>query len=640
MCGIAGILSAFGGDNIFAMTQALTHRGPDEEGHYRDEFIALGQRRLSIIDLSGGRQPMSNETDSLQLVCNGEIYNSPELRRELLGRGHQFKTNCDVEVILHLYEDYGRDCVKHLRGMFAFALWDKDRKCLLLARDHMGQKPLYFTRTANGLVFASEIKAIFASGLAEPKIDLNGLWHYISLRYLPDHYSLFANVEKLPAASTLIWQDGTIQVDRYWDLKFHEKLPGDEAETEEGLDQLLRDTIEMHLLSDVPVGAFLSGGIDSGTVSSIMATLSPEPIHSFSIGVHEQSFNELPFARLVAEKYGMRHHEEVVNTDILNLLPAMVHHMEEPADPFAVGVYLASSIASRHVKVVMGGDGGDENFAGYDRFAGQRIVDYYCLLPAWFRQSVMTRLIGAIPNTFSYKSLAQKAAWVHELSRFDPGERYAQSMSVLRFTSESKELLFTDGAKQKISDRNSLEKILDHFNANNASELIDRMLYTDLMTRIPDHLLLTVDRMSMAHSLEDRSPLLDYRLVEYAARIPGSLKLNNMKLKHILRKVAARYLPSELITREKQGFSFPIGIWLRTDLRSFVTNLFRESRFVELGVFERRYVDRLFQEHLEGRFEHSYRLWILLNLEIWYRLYFENNSIESAQETIERLSAA
>ena len=640
MCGIAGILSPTGGERIFDMTEALTHRGPDESGHYRDELVALGQRRLSIVDLAGGQQPMSNETDELQLVCNGEIYNSPELRRELISRGHTFKTNCDVEVILHLYEEYGKNCVKHLRGMFAFALWDKTARKLLLARDHLGQKPLYFHRTKNGLIFASEIKAMFASGLAAPEIDIEGLWHYTSLRYLPDQYSLFAKVEKLPAASLLVWNDGAVEIERYWNLDFRNKLTGGEAEIEEGLDQVLRETVQQHLLSDVPVGAFLSGGIDSGTVSAMMATLTSEPVHTFSIGVHEQSFNELPYARMVAERYGMNAHEETVDANILNLLPSMVHHMEEPADPFAVGVYLASSIASRHVKVVMGGDGGDENFAGYDRFAGQRVVDYYCLLPAWIRRQVMRRLIKAIPNTFAYKSLAQKAAWVHELSEFAPGERYAHSMSILRFTSEAKEQLFTGSAKQDVTDRDSLEKVLHYFNAENATELVDRMLHTDLMTRIPDHLLLTVDRMSMAHSLEDRSPLLDYKVVEYAAQIPGSLKLKGAKLKYVLRKVAGRYLPQELITREKQGFGFPIGIWLRTDLRPFVTNLFKESRFVELGIFEQSYIDNLYKEHLDGTFEHSYRLWILLNLEIWYRLYFEQNSIENTQETVYRLSAA
>jgi asparagine synthase (glutamine-hydrolysing) len=629
MCGITGIISPNKHDAIINMTKILMHRGPDEDGFYSDEVISMGQRRLSIIDLSGGRQPILNEDETLILTCNGEIYNSPDLRKQLLKGGHSFRTATDVEVILHLYEDCGIDCVKHLQGMFAFALWDKTQKTLMLARDHMGQKPLFFF-SHNGLfAFASEVKAILASGLVEPQINLNGLWHYVSLRYLPDQYSLFNGIQKLPAASYLFLQNGKVTINKYWELNFNNKLIGSEDEVAEGLNALLLKTIEQHLLSDVRVGAFLSGGIDSSTVTAMMAKITGEKIPTFSIGVKEQGFNELPYARMVVEKYGLEAHERIVKADLIQLIPSMIYQLDEPSDPFGVGVYLVSQVAREYVKVVLSGDGGDENFAGYDRFAGNRLVDYYCLLPRWFRMTVMQKIIERIPESFGYKSLAQKAGWVNHMSLFTGGERYAQSMSYLRFTQQSKEKLFTDSAISQIQDYDSLSKILRFFNSDSVDHLVDRMLYTDLMTRMPDHLLAIVDRMCMAHSLESRSPLIDYKVVEYAASIPAGLKLQGRNLKYILKKVASRYLPHELIHREKQGFGFPLAIWMRKELKNFIRNLFKESRFVEAGIFNRDYMTKLLDEHVYGKADHNFRLWILINLEIWYRLYFENETPDS-----------
>lgn len=634
MCGIAGVTGAGRAETVRRMTDVLAHRGPDDSGFYHDDDIALGQRRLSIIDLHSGQQPISNEDDTLQLVCNGEIYNSPALRKELEARGHRFKTQTDVEVILHLYEDHGPDCVKHLRGMFALALWDTGRRRLLLARDHLGQKPLFFFNRDGRFAFASEVKALLGPGLMEPAIDLEGLWHYLSLRFIPDEYSLFEGIHKLPAATCLIFENNEVRTHRYWDLDFTDKMTGSGPEIEDRLNDLLMSTVDEHLLSDVRVGAFLSGGIDSGTVASMMATLSSDPIPSFSIGTREEEFNELPYARMVSKKYGMEAHEQIVDPDLVHAIPAMIYHMDEPADPFGFGVYLVAQLASQHVKVVLGGDGGDENFAGYDRYAGQRLVDYYCLLPAWFRQGLVKRISDRIPESFGYKSLAQKAAWVNEMSLFSGGERYAQSLGVLRFTHEAKQSLFSDSARQRINDYNSADKILRFFNADNADHVVDKMLYTDLMTRIPDHLLTVGDRMNMAHSLENRSPLIDYRVTEFAAGIPADLKLHRNKLKYILRNVASRYLPRELTHMKKQGFRFPLGIWFRTDLKDMLRSLFSQSRFVELGIFEQSYINRLLDEHIAGKVDHNYRIWLLLNLEIWYRLYFENESIDSMRELI------
>ena len=622
------------------MTRALVHRGPDGEGFYVGDDVALGHRRLSIIDLEGGRQPISNETGTLQLVCNGEIYNSPQLRGELISAGHVFKTATDVEVIVHLYEEYGPECVKMLQGMFAFAIWDDIKRTLFLARDHLGQKPLFYTCIGADIAFASEVKALLVSGLVEADIDLDGLWHYMSLRFIPDQYSLFRNIKKLPAATSLTWSDGEVNITNYWSPYYGNKLTGTEKDIEDGLNELLLNTVRMHMLSDVPVGAFLSGGIDSSTIVAMMAQTSGSRIPTFSIGVKEQNFNELPYARMVAERYDLDTHEQVVQADLIHLIPEMIHHLDEPSDPFGVGVYLVSKIASQEVKVVLSGDGGDENFAGYDRFAGQRLAEYYSILPHWLRSKVMRGLIRRIPESFGYKSFAQKAGWLNEMSFYSRGERYAQSMSFLRFTQEEKEKLFTDRAKSSLKDRNSVQKILRFFDAENAEELVDKMLYTDLMTRIPDHLLSIVDRMSMAHSLESRPPLVDYKVVEYSARIPANMKLKGTDLKYILKKVAARYLPPELIYRRKQGFGFPLGVWMRNDLRNFIGNLFEESRFIEHGIFDKGYIQHMITEHMDGKVDHNYRLWILINLEFWYRLNFEGDTVDALRDLTDRLMAA
>ncbi|MGB5308706.1 MAG: asparagine synthase (glutamine-hydrolyzing) [Arenicellales bacterium] len=643
MCGIAGIMGSNRVDAIKKMTDIMIHRGPDDSGYYHDDDISLGQRRLSIIDINHGRQPISNEDDTLQLVCNGEIYNSPQLRETLIAKGHRFKTATDVEVILHLYEEYGDDCVKHLRGMFAFALWDSVKRRLLMARDHLGQKPLFFYQKNGGFAFASEVKSILASEIIKPEIDLEGLWHYMSLRFMPDHHSLFKGIEKLPAAHYLVLEGNLITVNRYWDVDFKDKLTASKEDITDQLDELLLDTVKGHLLSDVRVGAFLSGGIDSGTVASMMAVLGEKNLPHFSIGTKEKEFDELPYARMVSEKYGMEAHEKVIEPDLIHTIPSMIYHMDEPADPFGFGVYLVAEEAAKHVKVVLGGDGGDENFAGYDRYAGQRLVDYYCLLPKWFRQGIVKKISDRIPESFGYKSLAQKAAWVNEMSLFSGGDRYAQSLGVLRFTHESKRKLFTESAIQSLGDPSSGEKILQFFNADNADNVVDKMLYTDLMTRIPDHLLTIGDRMTMAHSLESRAPLIDYKVVEFAASIPANLKLNNRALKgnhlkYILREVASRYLPRELITLKKQGFRFPLGIWFRTDLKDFLRRLFDQSRFVELGLFEKSYIDNLLDEHISGKVDHNYRIWVLLNLEYWYRMYFEGETVESMKEFSDQLA--
>ena len=639
MCGIAGILKPGHADTVRAMTALITHRGPDHEGYYTDEHISLGQRRLGVFELAIGGQPLVNEAGNLQMVCDGVIYNSQGLRRELESRGHQFRSTSGTEVILHLYEEEGVHCVRRLRGAFAFAIWNRDDRSLFLVRDQMGQKPLFYVDEPAGFAFASEVKCLLATDLVKREADIDALWHYMSLRFLPDRYTFFKGVCKLPAATWLLRRgDGTLQSERYWDLDFTRKLACSEDEAVEQLDKLLAQTVKLHMQSDVPVGSFLSGGIDSSVVTALMAKAADAPFPTFSIGVKEQKINELPYARMVSQQYGLLGREKVVEADLVRLMPRMIHHLDEPSDPFGVGVYLVSREAAREVKVVLSGDGGDENFAGYDRFAGQRLVDYYAWLPAWLRRQVFGRLISLVPESFGYKSAAAKLKWLHAMSFHDAGRRYAESMSFLRFTDEHKQNLFTPAARAALEDPDSVAKILCHFNSNRAGEMVDRMLNTDLMTRMPDHLLAISDRMAMAHSLDARPPLIDHMVTEFAASLPGRYKLKGRSLKHVLRRVAARHLPRKLIERPKQGFGFPIAIWLRTDLKTFTRNLLlRDSRFVANGTFDGAYVRRLVDEHQDGKADHNFRLWILLNLEIWHRLYFEGETVDSCGAQIDRL---
>ena len=641
MCGIAGFIGQGHEEHIEAMTRLMSYRGPDDEGFYSDDLISLGQRRLSINGVSDGHQPIANEKGDILLVCNGEIYNSPDLRRELEAKGHVFRTSTDVETILHLYEEVGEKCFARLRGMFGAAIWDKTNRRLLLARDHMGQKPVFFATRGADIAFASEPKSVLASGILGREIDLEALWHYMSLRYLPDDRSLFRGVRKLPAATYAVWEHGKVRTERYWRLDtFKDKREGDEKTLTDDLEKLLLETIEMHLLSDVPVGTFLSGGIDSSLITAMTAKITGRKFNTFSIGVNDQ-INELPWAEKIATQYNLDWRTETVEANLVEMLPEMIFHMDEPADPFGVGVYLVSRLAAKYDKVVLSGDGGDENFAGYDRFAGQKLARMYGLIPGFLRRGVLAPVIGLIPESFGYKSLAGKLRWLSDVGAHSrtPGETYARSMSVLRFTQEQKEALFTDRAVRQIADTDSVGQILKFFDDGTASEYLDKMLYTDLETRIPDQLLAITDRMSMAHSIEVRPPLIDYKVTEFAASLPCSIKLRGTGrgLKYILRNVAKRYMGADLVDRPKQGFGFPIAKWLRGDLAAFQRNLFKQSRFVELGLFRQEEIERLMEEHIGGKADHNFRLWILINLEIWYRMCFERKSIGEMKEFIAQL---
>ena len=647
MCGIAGFFGKEGARRVRGMCDLMVHRGPDDSGFAELCGMAVGQRRLSINDLSGGRQPLFDPSGRVCLVCNGEIYNYPELRAEYEAKGYVFKTRSDSEIVLPLYLEHGEKCVEKLRGMFGLAIWDSRCRKLLLARDHLGQKPVFYAQGADGsFAFASEPKAVLASGIVPREVDMEALWHYMSLRYLPDDRSLFKGVVKLPAATYAVWEEGKgVRTEKYWTLStFEPKRRGSAEELADELEALLLDTVRKHLLSDVPVATFLSGGIDSSLVTAMTAKIAGKPFDTFSIGVKDQDLSELPWAEKVAKQYGLHWIHEIAEPDVVGTIPEMIHHMDEPADPFGVGVFLVSRLAAKHDKVVLSGDGGDENFAGYDRFAGQKLARLYGLVPGVVRRGLLGPAIGLVPESFGYKSLAGKLRWLNDVGGHagSDGEAYARSMSVLRFTQEEKERLFTDRAKALVGSSDSVGKILAFFEDGTASEHLDKMLYTDLMTRMPDQLLAISDRMSMAHSIEIRPPLIDVKVTEFAASLPCALKLRGRDrgLKWLLRQVAARYLPRELVDRKKQGFGFPIARWLRGDLADFQKRLFAQSRFVELGLFRQEAIDRLVSEHVGGKADHNFRLWMLINLEIWHRQCIEGATPGEMKELIGRLRAS
>ncbi len=617
------------------MSRLLAHRGPDDEGYFVNGEIGFGHRRLSIIDLKKGRQPICNEDETVWIVYNGEIYNYKKLRGELEEKGHHFKTDSDTEVIVHLYEEHGEGCLDRLNGMFSFAIWDQKSRKLFLARDRIGQKPLFYREKGENFVFASEVKAILADDGADRDIDFEAVNHYLSLRFIPAPLSMFRGIKKLPAGHYLVFQDGKVRVSRYWDFSFLRKLHFSGLEDyADALNEKLVEVIDEHLVSDVPVGAFLSGGLDSSTIVAIMGKILPGRFKTFSIGVKEQDYNELPFARMVAKKYNTEHVERVVEADLIRLLPKMVWHLDEPSDPIASCMLHAAKLASEHVKVVLGGDGGDELFGGFDRYLGVGFVDYYTYLPPILRQKIIGSVINSIPDSFTYKSLAQKLKWMHHLSEYEGGERYAQATTFFRFTHEGKAEIFNDGLWDRLKHIRSTDIIVEQFNKTNAENPIDKMLYADFMTRLSEHTLMLTDRMNMAHSLEARSPYLDHTLVEFLASFPNEMKVRRKTLKYILRTITKDYLPPEIVNRKKQGFMFPVAYWFKNELHDFLRRFLLDSRIIREGFFKRESVEQLIIDHRQNREDNHVRLWMLLNLEVWHQIYLEGKDLGALEENI------
>jgi asparagine synthase (glutamine-hydrolysing) len=573
--------------------------------------------------------PLSNEDGTIWVVHNGEIYNHRELRGELEARGHRFSTHSDTEVIVHLYEEFGERCVERLEGMFAFGLWDGPRRRLVLARDRLGQKPLFYESRPERLLFASEPKAILAARDQAPELDATALHHFLSLRFVPPPRTMFAGIHKLPPAHTLVFEGGATRIQRYWSLSFSAKLDVSDAEFATLLDERMDASVRSHLVSDVPVGALLSGGLDSSSIVALVAPSATPDLQTFAIGVDAPDFDESPYAEAVARHCGTRHRSETVGAEVVELLPRMIHHLDEPCDPIAACQFKAAEFVSRHVKVVLGGDGGDELFAGFDRYLGMRWVHRYAGLPASLRERVLHPLIRSMPDTFAYKSIAQRARWLAEVSMAaTPGERYAAATCFFRFTHAEKMDLYGADLADRTSATRSIRIVADRYDEGEGWTPLDRMLYADYTTRLPEHSLALVDRMSMAHGVEVRSPFLDHELVSLLAAFPDRLKIHRGRLKVALREWARTRLPTPVVERAKQGFMFPVAYWLRSRLFEVVKQRLLTSHLVRSGLFRESYVRRILQEHHTGKVDHHVRIWMLLSVVIWHQLYIERRDLE------------
>lgn len=627
MCGIAGFIAQenFPDEHesrlvLDRMCRRIAHRGPDDQGLIISGAVALGMRRLSIIDLAGGRQPMSGCAGAVTIVFNGEIYNYRELQPELEARGHQFKTHSDTETILHAYEEYGPACVKRLRGMFAFAMWDSRRQELFIARDRAGKKPLYYTVTTRGtFLFGSELKSLREHPEFHGETSLEALDAYLTFGYVPDPLTIFRDVHKLPPGHHLTFASGRLRVEQYWDFPYQE-LQAEPMQNEEQcleeLRALLDEAVRVRLVSDVPLGAFLSGGVDSSTVVGLMARHADQPVKTFSIGFHEDSYNELKYARVAARHFETDHHEFVVTPDICDIVDELVWHFDEPfADSSAIPTYMVSKLAREHVKVVLSGDGGDEVFGGYTRYALDRRRSGFARLPRSFRQRVMQPLGRRLPHG------AWGRNYVHNVA-LNPLDRYIEDISI--FTSLNKPSLYTDGFRMQLGATEVAARFRECAARSRADDGLDPLLYLDSKTYLPGDILTKVDRMSMAASLEARVPLLDHKLIEFVCtRIPASMKMKGLETKHIFKRAVRDLVPAEILNRPKMGFGVPIEQWINKQLRERVRETLTESRTTGRGYIEKHYVNVLLDEHERGRRDHARELWSLFMLELWHRTFVD-----------------
>lgn len=635
MCGIAGILELTGArpDPLILrrMCDLLVHRGPDDEGIHQEGPVAFGQRRLSIVDLDHGHQPLGNEDGTVWATFNGEIYNFRSLRKTLEAQGHRFRTDSDTEVIVHAYEEYGVECVRHFRGMFAFALWDMSEQALLLARDPLGKKPLFYTEADGELVFASELQGLLQHPGVRRETDPFAIHEYLTYGYIPAPRTIFRDVRKLPPAHRLyvrLGSDGSVrsglEPERYWDLAYTPKLRVGEEEAAEGLIEVLREAVHLRMLADVPVGALLSGGVDSSLVVALMSELSDQPIKTFSVGFDETAFNELPYARAVAERYGTEHHEFIVRPDALEVLPTLVRHYGEPyADSSAVPTYYVAKTTREHVKVALNGDGGDECMAGYERYLGSAVAERYTRLPLPLRKGVIEPLAALIPDRLPRRNRLRQGKRFLEVAAQPFSQRYARWMTY--FTPAQKEELYAPGFQERLGGRDGrawLLEILDETGRQGLSS-VDRLLSTDVRSYLPYDLLVKMDIATMANSLEARAPFLDQKVMEYCARLPEELKLRGGTLKYLLKKVARKYVPAENLDRRKMGFGVPVGDWLKGELRPLLEDVLLSSRAMERGYFRPEAVRQLVRAHVSGRQDHAYQLWALLWLELWHREFVD-----------------
>jgi len=619
MCGIAGILSLDGSpvaqEELRAMCAVMVHRGPDAAGFYRGTGVGLGMRRLSIIDLATGDQPVRNEDGSVWVVFNGEIYNFAELRDELRRRGHAFYTVGDTETIVHAYEEDGARCVERLRGMFALALWDERRRQLVLARDRVGIKPLYWAEVDGRLLFASELKALLQLPAVERDLNWRAVNHLVTFLSTPRSESIIRGVRKLEPGHRLVAsRDRGVRIERYWDVRFEPDRSRGEAYFVTRLRELLEESVNLHLVSDVELGAFLSGGIDSSTVVATMARLTQRPVKTFSIGFTEPAYSELGYARPVAERFATEHHELVLEPDVIGIVDDLAWYLDEPlGDPSAIPTYMVSKLASEHVKVVLSGDGGDELFAGYDKYLVEARERRYPL-PAPAR-----RLLGlaasAMPDGMRGRNLLRHLSLAG-------GKRYLDAVTL--FGRDDKRKLFRAEIFESISNDDAHGEWLACLATADGGWLAE-LQYLDLVSYLPLDILAKVDRMSMAHSLEARVPLLDHKLIEFAATVPPELRLRDGTTKYLLKRALADVLPASVIDRPKHGFAIPLGAWFRGQLDDFVRELLLGETARRRAIFDAGYIERLLRRHARGR-ALDFQLWTLISFELWCRTFLDTRT--------------
>ncbi|MFQ5822469.1 MAG: asparagine synthase (glutamine-hydrolyzing) [bacterium] len=630
MCGICGITyfdreRKLSEQDIQRMCDAMYHRGPDDAGWYVKGNLGIGMRRLSIIDLVTGHQPISNEDGTIWIVFNGEIYNHLELRQELKKKGHKFQTRADTEAIVHAYEEYGEDCPKKLNGMFGFAIWDQRNQTLFLARDRLGIKPLYYYHDSKMFVFASELKSILQIQDIPRKVDLRALDIYLTFEYIPSPFSIFKDIAKLPPGHTLTLRNGKFSVKEYWDVHFDENKVS-EQELCEQLIELLQDAVKIRLMSDVPLGAFLSGGIDSSSVVALMSRVMDRPVKTFSISFEEASYNETHFAQNIAKHFNTEHHEFKIKPNALDLTEKLIRHLDEPFGDFSIfPTYLVSKMAREYVTVSLSGDGGDELFAGYDTYIANKLACIYKPLPKFVRENLINPILNGIPPTDKKKGLINRA------KRFIEGLRLPEELEHTRwmiFLQEAeKSQLYSQEIQDSLNGVIPYDFICDYFGKAKTSDDVNRQLYVDIKTYLADDILVKVDRMSMAVSLEARVPFLDHRFVEFTATIPSRLKLKGTNTKLILKKAMRDILPPKILKRGKEGFSIPIKNWLKNELRPLMLDMLDHQRIKREGFFDSAYVQQLTHEHLNGIENHSHRLWAMMVFEIWQDLYLRSERV-------------
>ena len=643
MCGIAGRINFRSGAPVDAavlerMGACLSHRGPDGDGTYCEGAVGLAHRRLAIIDLSpAGRQPMCTEDRELWITYNGEIYNFLALKADLEARGHRFRSRTDTEVILAAYRQFGVECLDRFRGMFAFAIWDARTRTLFIARDRLGKKPLSYWVDQDGIAFASEPKAFLADPSFRPEPDPSAISHYLTYQYVPHPFSAFRGVRKLPPAHYLLVKDGKISTERYWRLRYGDKRRLNETEACEELLWRLREAVRLRLISDVPLGAFLSGGIDSSAVVALMSEYGSSPVKTFSIGFDEKEYDELPFARLVAQRYGTDHYEFIVRPDATTILPKLVWHYNEPfADSSAIPTYYLAQMTRQHVKVALNGDAGDENFAGYERYVANVMADYSDRIPARVR-SALQRLVTRLPSSGRRGVLRKVKRFSEAIS--EPRERrYVRWMSHFHPSLKS-ELCRPEFLERAAVD--SVDILVKSYEASDALDFVDATLDVDVNNYLPDDLLVKVDIATMAHGLEARSPLLDHEFMEFAASLPSSLKLKGRVRKYIFREAVHDLLPNEIMNRPKMGFGVPIEQWFRRELREMASDLLLSPRAAQRGYFRAGTVAPLLDEHVRGDRPWHYQLWNLLMLELWHRMFIDQPAaLESINGDLKSVTVA